>query len=266
MPLTETLTVQILGDSSDLQQELTQVADLLAGLQQQLADAAGATGEFGNAFQGLSSALRPLQGISNQLAAISQQIQALAQQPVTLSVAPALEALQQLLQAAQATAQQLAALNLSIGLGGLLPTGGGEGPVRGYATGGLVSGPTGIDQVSARLTAGEYILNSQAVATIGVTQLDRLNDGRTSALRIPNPTWQSATASTARPTFASAVPTHSTRQSNNSVLQREFSGLVGQQTTNHFGGIEINVRETANVDQLLHDLRRQGIGQQHRRG
>jgi len=180
MPQVESLTIQILGDSSGLQQELSTVADMLSQLQDQLAGVSEGADNIGQAFAGLSSSLAPLKGLSGQLSLISQQLQQLANQPVTLNVQPALDALAQLMLSAQAVAMQLAALSMA-SLPALPPgmTGGMGGfpSPRAYAGGGLVTGPGGIDQVPARLTAGEFVLNPEAVAALGIRQLDRWNQG-----------------------------------------------------------------------------------------
>lgn len=51
------------------------------------------------------------------------------------------------------------------------------GGARGFATGGVVRGPGGIDTIPARLTAGEYVLNKETVKKIGVNTLDSINKG-----------------------------------------------------------------------------------------
>ena len=54
------------------------------------------------------------------------------------------------------------------------------GGAKGFAAGGPVRGPGGIDTIPARLTAGEYVLNKDAVKKIGVNTLDSVNKlGRT---------------------------------------------------------------------------------------
>ena len=54
------------------------------------------------------------------------------------------------------------------------------------ATGGLVTGPGGIDRVPAMLTAGEFVINKDAASSIGLPGLLALNSGRSQA----NPTIQ----------------------------------------------------------------------------
>jgi hypothetical protein len=49
-------------------------------------------------------------------------------------------------------------------------------------------------------------------------------------------------------------------------LRNTPSSPAAPQTTNQFGGIEIHVRDAADVADLMFDLRRQGIGLKNRRG
>lgn len=265
MAQVESLTVQILGDSSSLQQELSTVADMLEQMQQQLEGVSEGASGIGQAFASLSSSLGPLQGLGHELTLISQQIQQLASLPVTLNVQPALDALGQLMRSAQAAAMQLAALSMAsipglpTGPMGGFPmggTGGGSPPLRAYAGGGLVSGPGGIDQVSARLTAGEFVLNQEAVTALGFQQLDRWNQGLDLAqTTIPAPGERPLTA----------VPE---QRSPPREIRSVSSPLAGpmQQTMNHFGGIEIHVQQPTDAGAVLHDLRRQGISARHRWG
>lgn len=47
----------------------------------------------------------------------------------------------------------------------------------GHATGGLVNGPSGTDQVPSMLTAGEYVLTPKAVDKYGIQMIDAMNRG-----------------------------------------------------------------------------------------
>lgn len=277
MPITESLTVQILGDSSGLQYELEHVAEMLGGLQQSLTDSASNAGQLGNAFQSLSGATRPLQGITNQLSAINQQIQAIAQQPVTLNVAPAVEALMQLIQMAQMAAQQLAALSTPVpmgGMGGGMPMAGGTGllPIRGYASGGLVTGPSGIDQVPARLSAGEFVMNRDAVAAMGVQTLEHINTSASrsgasaSAQALTHVNPSAALPSFPVPRAMTAAYGAQNSVSPSPIRHSSSSTTSTQMHTNNFGGIQIHVREPTNVQELLREMRVDGIGLRHRRG
>ncbi len=274
---TESLTIQILGDSSGLQQELGQVADLLGNLQQQMADVSNGGEQIGQSLQGISSAMGSLQGVSQMLGAISQQIQVINQQPISINVAPALGAIQQLIQAAQMAAQQLAALNMMSSMGGIggMIEGGNGGPIRGFASGGLVTGPAGIDQVPARLSAGEFVLNHNAVAAVGLPALTRLNNGGGEALSVASMSHSAVSFPVRAGGTASFPPVQSAARQRvapspggnfHSTTSHSIDTSTSKQTNNHFGGIEIHVRETADVSGLLHDLRTQGIGLRNRRG
>jgi phage-related protein len=46
-----------------------------------------------------------------------------------------------------------------------------------FASGGLVTGASGTDMIPARLTAGEFVLNKEAVSNIGLGNLNRMNTG-----------------------------------------------------------------------------------------
>lgn len=322
MSFTESLTVQILGDSSPLRDELTSVADLLADLQSRLADAVGGAGELDQAFGQLTSAALPLQQLSAELDLVTRQIQALSQQPITLNVQPALQALEQLMQMAQQAALSLAELgaaslasSVSPAAAPLLPeaTPTMRSPPRAYASGGIVTGPAGVDQVPARLTAGEFVLNTDAVAALGPSLLERLNrnprrvappaavpviplpfsspqEPRTSGvhstvpmltdssvngtpgisqLRIVMPSLQSipgpAPDLMQRP-LRVPVPSAPAVGTPRQPARQDSFAAPAPQTTNLFGGIEIHVRETADVSELMLDLQRQGIRQRNRRG
>src|SRR5690606_15945308 len=128
---------------------------------EQFTAAEEASQRFSESLSRISNAIGPLQQVSAQLNVVSQQIQGLSRIPVTLNVQPALQALQQLIQAAQAAAAQLQAISM-LSMIGPGPTST-PGPVpiapgpRQMASGGLVTGASGIDQVAARLTAGEFV-------------------------------------------------------------------------------------------------------------
>lgn len=232
---TESLTVQILGDSSELQRELEQVAEGLDGLQSRLSEASEAGEQIGEGLGRAATAVPQLNQISAVLNRISQEARQLSQQSITLNVQPALNALAQLSAMIQAVSVQLQGL----GAGGVgipadvhpprIPVG----PVPVFSTGGLVEGPAGIDQVPAWLTAGEFVISRESTQRLGTTFLNAMNSGRPSL--------------TAAPEMAPG-PTQLT------------------QTTNHFGGITIEVTEAVELNDVVRDLRLQGAELRHRRG
>ena len=52
------------------------------------------------------------------------------------------------------------------------------GPIRKYASGGHISGKSGIDQIPAMLSEGEYVIRSSSARQIGKPMLDRINAGK----------------------------------------------------------------------------------------
>ncbi|MCA9079319.1 MAG: hypothetical protein KDA58_02120 [Planctomycetaceae bacterium] len=186
MSYSESLTVRILGDSSGLQRELDSVMQSLSTLQRDIESASRAGARIGDALSRVSRATGPLRQVSSLLTGVSQQARALSAQAISLNVAPAIAALQRLMQLAAAAAAQLQALSFtgpapvsSPVASGSAGAGGGGAPTsrvgRGMASGGLVTGPTGIDRIPVRLSAGEYVLNQNAVRTMGHSLVDQLN-------------------------------------------------------------------------------------------
>lgn len=283
MSFSESLTVRILGDSSQLQDELRSVTDQFDQLQRRMSEVSQGAQRIGQAFRQLSSATRPLQQLQRLLGQVSQQIRTISQQPVTLNVQPALQALQRLLQMARAVAAQLQALGgigVPAGVPGGFPgmTGGGRvgGPAgggpRGMISGGLVAGPPGIDRVPVRLTAGEFVLRREVVQRLGGTLLDRLN--RTPdhlSPRLVPPDIGGGDRSPLFPIEINLRQRQPLRTAESRPVQRSRPEMTtppatSPSTTNHFGGVTIQVREAAEVDSLLRDLRHQGIRLRNRRG
>ena len=52
------------------------------------------------------------------------------------------------------------------------------GPIRKYASGGHIAGKSGIDQIPAMLSEGEYVIRSSSARQIGKPTLDRINAGK----------------------------------------------------------------------------------------
>ena len=52
------------------------------------------------------------------------------------------------------------------------------GPIRKYASGGHISGKSGIDQIPAMLSEGEYVIRASSARQIGKPTLDRINAGK----------------------------------------------------------------------------------------
>lgn len=232
MAFTESLTVRILGDSSHLRGELQSVADELRGLQGQLQGLTNVGEQIGRGLGRVDAAVRPLEQVSRLLSQITRQVQALSREPIRLNAQPALEALERLSKAIQAVAAQLRALSVPVGPGGAPEGGGGGGPIRQFDRGGLVTGPGGADRVPALLTSGEFVLSRETTQALGIGLLQGLNSSARSR----------------------------------SITQLVRETRVNAGTTNHFGGITINVARPGNVNEVVRDLRLQGVRLRNRRG
>jgi hypothetical protein len=231
---TESLTVRILGDSSDLQRELGAVVSQLDEFQSRLAEASSGGRELAKGLRGAGEASGPLRQISTQLGAVQQQVQQLSSASITLNVQPALASLAQLSAAIQAVASQLALLSA---VGAVASGAGGGRPTRmaaGFSEGGLVEGPAGFEVVPAWLTDGEFVINRDATQRLGMTFLTSLNAGSTGM----------ASRTSAVPVSAGSVST----------------------TNNHFGGITVQVTEPGGVNEVVRDLRMHGAALRVRRG
>ncbi|MCA9045119.1 MAG: hypothetical protein KDA69_12405 [Planctomycetaceae bacterium] len=275
MSYTESLTVRILGDSSGLHQELSRVEQALNGLNERIESTNQAGAKISQVFQRVGNASRPLQQLGNLLNQVRQRAQALGQTPITLNVRPALAALQQLMSAITATANQLRALSFGGG-GPSLPPAGPVGPAvpntsrttRGFASGGLVSGPPGIDRVPTRLTAGEFVLSRSAVETLGHGFVNRLNQ-RPDQLSTEFRSRPLPQASLALP------PTQHASRHFQPHLQREpvtiqrtsqHNSETNHNTVNQIGGITVNVQQDVDLAGLLDSVQSQHVALRNRRG
>lgn len=186
----DSLTIQILADSSGLQGA---ISDALRGFEelevrvQQLAQTSSQLSRIGTALNGMQG---PLQSVSRMFAQVKSQADGLSQTTIALNVGPALNALALLSAAITRVQAQLAALSVPMGTPLPVPTlpgRGGGGPIRQFAAGGPVDGPAGIDKVPALLTAGEFVLNRDAVRQLGINFLQQMNQNPTVA-RTTSPT------------------------------------------------------------------------------
>ena len=275
MAFSESLTVRILGDSSELQRELDSVLNRFGELKSKISETSNSARQFSTSFSRLSQAVGPLQQVSNLIGRIGQQLQAISRRPITLNVGPALQSLRQLSQAAQQTAAAIRAIPLMPAVG---PVGGPIAPPSGngflprqFASGGLVRGPSGIDRVPANLTSGEYVLNRTAVERLGLGLLEQINSS-------PN-RFKQAVGSSPSPVASSAIPSLQAPRSSGFFEQTRTSGTnavsgfknsrgVSQssQTNNNFGGITIQVSDQAETESLLRNLELQGLGRRIRQG
>jgi hypothetical protein len=231
---TESLTVRILGDSSDLQRELSSVVSQLEEFQSRLADAGDGSRELSEGLRDVGRAGAPLRQLSSQLTGVQQQLQQLSGHTVSLNVQPALASLAQLSASIQAVLARLVQLSAASAVS---MAGGSGRPTRmapGFAEGGLVEGRGGIDVIPAFLTAGEFVLNRESTQRMGTTFLTAMNRGTIGTLSQTKPP----------PMVSGPVST----------------------TNNHFGGITVNVTEPGGVNDVIRDLRMQGAALRVRRG
>ncbi len=226
----ESLTVRILGDSSQLRQELTSTESLLETFQERLTSLANAGEQLGKLFAGLSRLTTPLQAVSKLIGQLTQQVRLLSETPVTLNVQPALAALQRLSGAIDQVAARLRMIAIS------LPVPTGAFPVFGGVGGG---GPGG----------GPLPGLPPKLSPAGLSGLDA-----SPVLNVIPARDHSLTQSMER------LPRDVTG------LDRPVPGAAASSVTNHFGGITLNVREVADVERLMRDFRLRGIHLRNRRG
>lgn len=248
MPVSESLTIEIQGDSSGLSQALDAALANVESLRSTADSAATAAGGIGGRLANVSMAILPIQLVGQQLARVSLQAQALSQQPISLNVQPALSALQLLMATIQAVASRLSALSQLGGGGarGLMGAGAGSATAGGRAAAASASsqGATARGLASSAWTPSSTSLGEftdMSLATSSTSPLSYVpSTGRTSA----------------------PVDSSSVHQPGSSYSSHDQSSS----TVNHFGGITIEVRETADVNALMRDLRLQGLSTRHRQG
>lgn len=228
----DSLTIRILADSSQLQRELEAITARLTDFQARIGRMTELQAGVGAIVDRLAASTRPLEQILRLLARIADQARSLSRLPITLNVAPALNSLAALSRAVASVAAQLAALRLPVPVPQPLPRPASL-PVRRFATGGLVTGPPGVDRIPSLLTAGEFVLNRAAVQRLGAAFLNRLNE------RAP------ATNSAPRPSPPAPVENHN---------------------VHHYGDVSIHVAHPIDLQSLIRDLRFQGLQLRNRRG
>lgn len=278
----EALTIQIQGDSSSLTASLDDALSRIQSLQS-AADAAGTSAEgISGRLSGVSAALAPLNQVGQALTRISQQAAAIGQQPISINVQPALASLQSLLSMIQSVAAQLQALSSRMSgfsYPGSGPTASpGSGSPRAASSSMSALGPARTSSVQSSFAMQLPMTNRTAVTSASgplsfITIPGQLNssierqltqrESRTITLPAPEPADiperslnRTALGKPKAPTppFQSAETPPVTDRSTSSAI------------TNHFGGITIAVRETADVNSLMRDLRLQGLSLRHRQG
>lgn len=180
----DAVVIRILADSSGVQGPLDDVHQRLDDLTAKVSQLAGSSSAFQRLGAAISGLQTPLQSIGRVVEQVQRQLDALSRTTVSLNISPAISALQTLSAMIANVQAQLNRLSMGpIGPGG--PGGGGGmptllppqtiGPIRQFADGGLVDGPDGVDRVPAWLTAGEFVLNRDAVRQLGVSFLQQMN-------------------------------------------------------------------------------------------
>lgn len=184
MSLTESLTVEITADSSQLESELERVGALVDGLSARLASVSQAAGSAVGSLSRVGAAAGAVNQLNAALDGVVSRLKAIRQTQVTIDVSAALAALARLSAEIARVAAQMAALRAGgargpRGTGGVSPTGntnGGPTPVR-FASGGYVSGRNGTDRVAALVTAGEFVVRPEIVEKFGRPFFEQLNAG-----------------------------------------------------------------------------------------
>lgn len=135
-----------------------------------------------------------IQGEINSLSQLQQRIQAVADTSANMQIIKDADIVRANAMNVQLSVMlnQLAALGAGMvgapQLPGMIGGGGGFfgnigqfvqglGTIPGFASGGLVGGPSGVDSVPAWLSRGEFVMNPEAVRNIGAGVLDRMNSG-----------------------------------------------------------------------------------------
>ncbi|MCA9117477.1 MAG: hypothetical protein KDA79_20545 [Planctomycetaceae bacterium] len=249
----ESLTIRILADSQPLQRELSSVIDRLNRFQQQADRLADATSPLDSLASATARLHRPFEQLNTRIGSVARSLRDLSRTPVTLNVQPALSALAALGQMADFVAAKLARLSSRPSL----PVPLASGPIRGYSTGGLVSGRPGTDQIPAMLTAGEFVLQASSVRQLGAAFLNSLNH---------NPAACSSPTASSPP--AGLAPHGSGPSSPVSPVRTPVAPapLPASSTVNNFGGLSIQLNRPVELQHLLRDLRLQGFRSSVRRG
>lgn len=262
---TESLTIRILGESSGLQQELETAARAIEEFEERLGRIAEWSDQLGEVMNGLGNT-EGLEGVNRALERIRQQMQIINNTPLVINVAPALANLAMVSAALDVILMKILAIR-ALGAGGGMMMGGGGGAggggggggfgggVQEFASGGLVSGPGGIDRVPALLTAGEFVMSSSSVRELGAGFLRGLNEN---PLQAKNETrgrglreaWRGGEGMSTR---------------SQSGAERMFTETSRQEVT-HVGGVTIHVHQEMDAEGVLRHLRLQGTALRNRRG
>jgi hypothetical protein len=275
--LSESLTVRILGDSSHLRAELEGTLGLLDAFEKRLAGL-GTVGERLSAgLGGVSAALGPLELVNQLLTGAHQRMEVIRQTPLTINVQPALAALLKLSTAIEAVAARLT--GLATASSGAAAKGAVPQAVASPAAAIAAAVPGPSSPVSA--AAASAVLHDRSPMPPSFSGHPLKAAGEFLS-RLGSPEFTPRFVAVSEPRFpgfshlfADASPAPAVvqpfledfrRPEGLLPLSRTTPAPPPMMTTNHFGGITIQVRETADVSTLVRDLRLQGIHLRNRRG
>jgi len=254
---TESLTIRILGDSEGLQRELESATRAVEEFRERLSEVSDWSSQLGDTIDSVGS-VQGLEQVNNALERIRSQMLWINNTPLVINVAPALANLEALSTALDAIIFKLMLIRA---LGGGVSLGGGGGggaapvaPAAQFASGGVVTGPAGIDRVPAMLTAGEFVISSPAVRELGEGFLWALNE---SPLRTMDETRN---RSLKRAMYSPSANQGGVRGGSVRTLETSRHEIM------HVGGVTINVNQGIDPESALRNLRLQGISLRNRRG
>ena len=234
--LNESLTIRIQGDSSDFRRELDQVTSQITDLDSRMSGLDSVGQRLGSSLQSIGSAVQPINRVGQALEKVRQQLTLLSNTPITLNIQPALAALQTLQSQIAATRVQLQSLSMMSSLG--IGSGGFGG--TGFVHGGLVRGRPGLDRIPAMLSAGEFVVRESSVNQLGVQFLSALNEN-------------------------GSLPRNQGTVTHDRLFSSESErDVISNQT--HFGGVNIHVRQAADLPHFMRELQAGGIRLRNRRG
>ncbi|MFV0445870.1 MAG: hypothetical protein ACK5Q5_20015 [Planctomycetaceae bacterium] len=291
----ESLTVRILADSSHFRADLDALLASLGRLRESVQAVAEGGSAIGDSFGQLSRAMTPLQQISKLLSTIQSQLRTISQTPLMINVEMAMASLTRLAGMIDLVAAKLNSLSSAGGGGGSsagppggLPGGGFGSLTTGGATPLLAKSSALTSLAMPQLASTSAPVRSSPLPGPGEAQWDWRSIASAMSRLTPEPQIVPSPVVLTRPapqdialtTTATVGPSNPPEQAlqRNGPLQSQSTaepqrGSIGSTnstnstlTTNHFGGITINVRETADVNTLVRDLRLQGIHLRNRRG
>ncbi len=286
----ESLTIRILGDSSQFQQELESVTKQITDLQFRLSQVSDLAVQLGSAFSRLNGMLRPLIQVNRQLGQIEVRIRRINRLPIVINVTQALNALAALLSMLNAVIARMQAISaipsrvvgapVSASTGGATggtgggaaapPSGGVRNPIgAGMNSGGLVTGRAGVDRVPAMLSSGEFVMRRSAVQEVGTNLLFSMNrDGLQSLPKEKSSTSRGFNGQGTDSGMSERLFRFLKKRDQNNLSAERTGGAggSGESTVNHHGDISIQVQQAVDVNSIIRDLRFADYRLRNRRG